>query len=184
MRNSLSLALVVTALVILAAPLRAQAPEGVMSDFVKDITEVEMKVVGLAKAMPASASDWRPGKGVRSTAEVLLHIAADNYFIPAALGMPAPAETGITTDYKTAAAFEKKGTSREAVIAEVEKSFAFLKATMKSVPEEKMAEARDIFGRKGTNRSAWLMTVTHLHEHLGQLIAYARSNNVTPPWSK
>ena len=94
MRNSLRLALVVTALVILAAPLRAQAPEGVMSDFVKDITEVEMKVVGLAKAMPASASDWRPGKGVRSTAEVLLHIAADNYFIPAALGMPAPAETG------------------------------------------------------------------------------------------
>jgi hypothetical protein len=27
-------------------------------------------------------------------------------------------------------------------------------------------------------------TVTHLHEHLGQLIAYARSNKVTPPWSK
>ena len=23
----------------------------------------------------------------------------------------------------------------------------------------------------------------HIHEHLGQLIAYARSNNVTPPWS-
>ena len=27
-------------------------------------------------------------------------------------------------------------------------------------------------------------TVTHLHEHLGQLIAYARVNNVVPPWSK
>jgi hypothetical protein len=26
--------------------------------------------------------------------------------------------------------------------------------------------------------------VTHLHEHLGQLIAYARMNNVVPPWSK
>jgi hypothetical protein len=24
----------------------------------------------------------------------------------------------------------------------------------------------------------------YLHEHLGQLIAYARSNKVTPPWSK
>jgi hypothetical protein len=29
-----------------------------------------------------------------------------------------------------------------------------------------------------------LATVTHLHEHLGQLIAYARSNNVEPPWSR
>ena len=24
----------------------------------------------------------------------------------------------------------------------------------------------------------------HLHEHLGQLIAYARSNNIAPPWSR
>jgi hypothetical protein len=30
----------------------------------------------------------------------------------------------------------------------------------------------------------WILTVGHLHEHLGQLIAYARSNNVVPPWSK
>jgi hypothetical protein len=24
----------------------------------------------------------------------------------------------------------------------------------------------------------------HMHEHLGQSIAYARSNGVTPPWSE
>jgi hypothetical protein len=35
-----------------------------------------------------------------------------------------------------------------------------------------------------TNQRLWISTTTHLHEHLGQLIAYARSNNVTPPWSK
>ena len=29
-----------------------------------------------------------------------------------------------------------------------------------------------------------LMIGGDLHEHLGQLIAYARSNKVTPPWSK
>ena len=38
--------------------------------------------------------------------------------------------------------------------------------------------------RKTTTRATWIATVTHLHEHLGQLIAGARSNNVTPPWSK
>jgi hypothetical protein len=38
--------------------------------------------------------------------------------------------------------------------------------------------------RQTTTRATWIATVTHLHEHLGQLIAYARSNNVTPPWSK
>ena len=38
--------------------------------------------------------------------------------------------------------------------------------------------------QKNTTRGVWIVTATHLHEHLGQLIAYARSNNVTPPWSK
>jgi len=184
MRHTIPLVIVVTVLLTLAVPLRAQTREGLMGDFLRDVAEVELKVVGLAKAMPASAYDWRPAKGVRSTAEALMHIAADNYFIPAALGMPAPAETGITKEYTTAAAFEKKSMDRDAIIAEVEKSFAFLKASMTSVPDEKMDAPLDFFGRKGTNRSAWILTVTHLHEHLGQLIAYARSNNVTPPWSK
>ena len=42
----------------------------------------------------------------------------------------------------------------------------------------------EVFGQKSTARGMWITTATHLHEHLGQLIAYARSNNVTPPWSK
>jgi hypothetical protein len=35
-----------------------------------------------------------------------------------------------------------------------------------------------------TGRGLWILTVTHLHEHLGQSIAYARSNRVAPPWSR
>lgn len=185
MRHTIRLVMAVTVLLILAAPLHAQQKrEGLMGDFLSDVAQVEMKVLGLAKAIPASAYDWRPSKEARSTAETLMHVAADNYFIPAAMGTPAPAETGITKEYRTAAAFEKKAMDRDAILAELQKSFAFLKASMTSVPDEKMDATLDFFGRKGTARTAWLMTVTHLHEHLGQLIAYARSNNVTPPWSK
>ena len=35
-----------------------------------------------------------------------------------------------------------------------------------------------------SRQRAMLLTVTHLHEHLGQMIAYARSNNIAPPWSR
>jgi len=35
-----------------------------------------------------------------------------------------------------------------------------------------------------TRRAMWIGATTHLHEHLGQLIAYARSNGVVPPWSR
>ena len=55
---------------------------------------------------------------------------------------------------------------------------------MAAVPEAKLGESVELFGQKTTARNMWISTVTHLHEHLGQLIAYARSNNVTPPWSK
>ena len=68
----------------------AQNRQGLMADLMKDVTDVETKIVGLAKAMPATAYDWRPMKGVRSTGETLMHVAADNYFLPAAMGTPRP----------------------------------------------------------------------------------------------
>jgi uncharacterized damage-inducible protein DinB len=134
--------------------------------------------------MPDAAFDWRPGQGVRSTSETFMHVAADNYFMPAVLGTAAPAETGIDKEYKTAAAFEKRAMNRDQVIAELEKSFNFLKQSMTSFPDAKLDAPIDVFGQKMTNRGLWIATATHLHEHLGQLIAYARSNKVTPPWSK
>src|SRR5688572_1357416 len=68
---------------------------GLMTILVKDIKEVEEKLVGLAKAMPEASWNWRPGTGVRSVGEVYQHIATDNYLLPAMLGTPAPAATGI-----------------------------------------------------------------------------------------
>ena len=171
-------------LVTLSVPAAGQTPTGLMGDLIKDVTDLETKVMGLAKAMPASAFDWRPAKNVRSTGEVFVHIAADNYFLPAAMGIAAPAETGVTKDYKTAVAFEKKTMTRDQAIAEMQKSFDFLKKSMGSVSDAKIGETIEAFGQKTTARSLWITTATHLHEHLGQLIAYARSNNVTPPWSK
>jgi hypothetical protein len=184
MRLTLRVLTTIVAIAALSVPALAQTRGGIMGDLLKDVSDVESKFVGLAKAMPDSAWTWRPGEGVRSTGEVFLHIAADNYLLPSMLGVPAPAETGITKDYKTAMAFEKKSLSRDAVVAELQKSFAFLKKSMSDTPDAKLDEAITVFGQKNTTRGMWILTTTHLHEHLGQLIAYARSNKVVPPWSK
>jgi hypothetical protein len=168
----------------LTLPLRAQTREGLAGELLRDIGQVEKKVMGLANALPDSAWAWKPGQGVRSTHEVFMHIAADNYFMPTVMGIPAPAETKITSNYDTAAAFEKQTMKREAVIAELQKSFAFLKSSLTNMPDAKFDTPATAFGSKTTNRGFWVTTATHLHEHLGQLIAYARSNNVVPPWSK
>jgi uncharacterized damage-inducible protein DinB len=169
---------------VFSLPLAAQTREGVMGDLLKDIGGAEKKVIALANAMPESAYAWRPGPGVRSAGEVFQHIASDNYFLPVLLDMPAPKETGITKEYKTAEAFEKRPLNKAAVIAELEKSFAFLRNSMNATTDAQLNTAVDMFGQKSTTRALWISTATHLHEHLGQLIAYARSNKITPPWSK
>jgi hypothetical protein len=163
-----------------AAPARA----GLMGDLMRDVAELEKKVLDLARAMPESTFGWRAGKA-RSTGEVLIHIAADNYFLPAAMGATPPASTGISgTDYKTVTAYEARKLSRDDTLKELEASFAFLRKAMADTPDAKLEGELNVFGRKLTHRSLWVSTTTHLHEHLGQLIAYARSNDVTPPWSK
>jgi Zn-dependent protease with chaperone function len=42
----------------------------------------------------------------------------------------------------------------------------------------------DLFGNKSTVRGVYLLVLAHGQEHLGQSIAYARSNSITPPWTE
>jgi hypothetical protein len=175
----------IAALLTSSSPVLAQERVGVMGELLGDIAVIETKIMGLANAMPPTAYKWRPGAGVRSTEEVLLHVAGDNYFLPALIGVPAPAETAIDgKDNKTVAVFEARRLTRDQIVAELTKSFAFLKDAMNQTPETALEMPAKNSVRKRTTRAIWIATVSHLHEHLGQLIAYARINNVTPPWSK
>ena len=163
----------------------AAAPAGLTGDLLMDVTQVEQKVMGLARAIPADKYGWRPGPGVRSVGEVLLHVAADNYLLPAMLGHPAAPATGIKgDDFKTAQTFERRQLSRDSTIAELQRSFAHLKASLSSTRADRLAAPISAFGQPSTVQRMWVATATHLHEHLGQLIAYARSNNVVPPWGQ
>jgi hypothetical protein len=161
-----------------------QLPSTVAADLLADVTEVETKLVSLAREMNVRQYDWRPGEGVRSVSEVFLHVAADNYLLPAMMGTVAPAATGVTTDYQTAVAFEQRKLPRDSVIAELERSFAHLKNAMTGVLNSRMDDTVEAFGSSSTVQKLWISTATHLHEHLGQSIAYARSNGVVPPWSR
>jgi hypothetical protein len=156
-----------------------------MTDLLKDVTDLEKKMVELAKVIPGARYTYRPAPGVRSVGEVLMHVASDNYFMPAAAGTPAPAATGIVGEnYESVVAFEKRSVSPDSAVAAMTASFAFLKDAMQKASPASMTESKKMFGADYTGQQMWIMATTHLHEHLGQLIAYARANNVTPPWSK
>jgi uncharacterized damage-inducible protein DinB len=163
----------------------AQSAGSLSADLLRDVAQVEEKLVGLAKAIPADKYEWRPGAKVRSVGELFMHVSADNYLIPAAAGTAAPAATGVKgEDYKTAVAFENRKLSRDATIAELEASFRHLKQAMSAAGDANLGKSIKMFGQDFTMQQVWILATTHLHEHLGQAIAYARSNDVVPPWSR
>jgi uncharacterized damage-inducible protein DinB len=158
--------------------------QGLMGDMHRDVNDVQKKFIDLAKAIPEPAYSWRPA-GARSVGEVLLHIASDNYLIPISMGKPAPASTGITaTDMKALERYEKRKLTKDQIISELDASFRHLHEAMGLTTDANLNENIKFFGQDWSRQRTMLATVTHLHEHLGQMIAYARSNNVAPPWSR
>ncbi len=170
---------------LLHAPASAQQEPALVTDLLRDVAQVEEKLVGLAEAIPESAYAWRPGEGVRSVAELFKHVISDNYLIGGIPGPLPPATTGIDpTDYRTAGAFEARALTKAQIVAELTASFDFFEGAVRTTTTENLTTTVQVFGSPATRQQLWILAVTHLHEHLGQGIAYARSNGVVPPWSR
>jgi uncharacterized damage-inducible protein DinB len=174
-----------TILLAIAAgfPVAVQAQtSGVRAEILRDITVAEGKYLGLARAVPEEQYNWSPAPGVRSFGQVLLHVAGNNYFLPTTVGIPAPSDAPIDDAYQSVVAFEQ-GATRHDVIAHLERSFQHVKEALQRTSDDDLDNTLDFFGQHTTMRGVWIQTVTHMSEHLGQSIAYARVNGVTPPWS-
>ena len=159
-------------LVLTALPALAQQPT-YKADILADLAQLEEKLVGLAEAIPADKYSWSPAEGVRSVSQALMHAASANYFFPNMLGA-APAGKG---NLETI-------TDKAPAVTELKGSFAHLKKAIEGVTDAKLAESVDMFGRKTTISGVLHAALSHNHEHLGQMIAYARSIGVAPPWSQ
>ena len=146
----------------------------------RELEELGGKMVQLAEAMPESSYAWAPMDGVRSVGAVFAHVAGDNYFVPALLGMPVEG-TGVTTESGIKGYEDSRG-SKADIVAELKRSFDVMRDAMAAsrLEPDKPVMLR---GNAITQGDLWVRAIVHLHEHLGQAIAYARANNVVPPWS-
>lgn len=148
-------------------------------EFLRDFGTAASKFVALAEAMPESAYDWRPMEGVASTGEVYVHVARYNYYYPeSSLGVAAPG--GIDTGSMEAA---WEGRSKAEIVPELQRSMAHVQELVEAMTPADLEEPTRLYGREVAARAVLLQLLTHMHEHLGQSIAYARSNGVVPPWS-
>jgi uncharacterized damage-inducible protein DinB len=166
-----------TAFALCALPmLAADAAPDARQIFDRQLSNTEREVVGLAEAMPAEKFTWRPAEGVRSLSELYLHVALANYNIPTMMGV-APA-AGIEKE-----GFEKSTTDKAKVIDQLKKSFAFAIGAVEKMSNADFAKPEKKLGPDANDGDVVYLLVVHNHEHLGQSIAYARSNGVVPPWT-
>jgi uncharacterized damage-inducible protein DinB len=175
------------ALALLASPAaRAQAPAaapapplGFRGEFLVQQDRVEQEILGLADATPADKYGWRPAPGVRPISEVFIHIVGGNYGLAGFAGIKPPAGLDMEAIQK----MEKNVTEKAKVIDELKKSFAHLRAGIGTIADADLDKSVKFFGRDFTVRGVLLILANHEHEHLGQSIAYARMNGITPPWA-
>jgi uncharacterized damage-inducible protein DinB len=161
------------------APATSPAPvvaPGVKADMLFWIEDSEKKLLDLAEATPEAKFGWRPGKEVRSVGEVFVHVISANYNLPSKAGVKPPE----TFNPKTV---EKSLTKKADLVTALRDSFAHAKKALADTPDATLDKPVDLFGNKSTVRGVYMMLLAHGQEHLGQSIAYARSNNITPPWT-
>jgi uncharacterized damage-inducible protein DinB len=159
------------------APATPGKAKGYRVEFLALLDDVQKKILDLAEAVPADKYAWRPAPGVRSVGEVYMHIAGANYFFPTLWGNKAAA--GVDPQ-----GFDKLAGDKAKTIETLKGSFDYLRGAINGASDADLEKPVQFFGRPGTERLIMSVAGNHLHEHLGQSIAYARMNGVVPPWSK
>ena len=156
----------------LLVPLAQAQPAGMQAAFTKDAGTLSDKFTGLARVM-SGKYDWRPGQGVRSVADVFNLIVTENRML-----------AGVLSGTPNTAAKPAPITDPEKVQEALKASYVNLQKAITGLSDNDLQAPVKLFGRDMTKQSALMLILEDQHEHLGQSIAYARSNGVVPPWSK
>ncbi len=159
------------ALMVPLALAQAQ-PAGMQAAFGKDAGTLSDKFAGLARVM-SGKYDWKPGPGVRSVGDVFNLIVRENDML-----------AGVLSGTPNTGAKPVPITDPEKMQEALKASYVNLQKAITGLSDSDLQTPVKLFGREMTKQGALTLILEDQHEHLGQSIAYARSNGVVPPWSK
>jgi hypothetical protein len=159
----------------------APAPPTVARIFGGPVANAGREMISLAEAMPESAYNFAPKNGafsdVRTFAQQAKHAGAVVYMVSAAiLGEASP-----TSDENGPATV----VSKAQVVQYLKDAFAFGAKAMQTMTAENQTQlVKSPFGSSQTSRGALASEAAwHTFDHYGQMVVYARMNNVVPPAS-
>jgi uncharacterized damage-inducible protein DinB len=169
----------VTAFLVLAIAGNAQAQEKASankatSGITQLYTMVKANLLKTAEQVPEEKYSYQPTKEVRTTGQLLGHVAdAQNYFCAVIAGTPAP--------YAGAA---EKLEGKEAISAALKKSFDTCDSALATVTDADLTKTVKVFDNDVPLSQAITFLTAHNWEHYGNLVTYMRANGMVPPSSQ
>ena len=165
---------------------------GFRGEYLWEYDIAERQLLALAEAFPAERYGWRPAETARSVSEVLVHVGAGGRMLLALLGVKAEPDLygklegeGIGRAMAMLVrneSLEKSMTDKADVLALLRKSLDAVRTAFTETSDAELDSPEVFFEESTTVRRFYMRAVCHVHEHMGQLIAYARAMGLPAPW--
>ncbi len=140
----------------------------------KEIQDIEERTVAIAEDFPDNLyNSYRPkgDQDVRTAAEILLHVAEQNYSYASLMRTKQQQDALVTAGTVPHAKDILTFVSKQDTVTKVKRSFAEVKDAIQSNPDPKKLEW-------------WLYVIAHGNGHFGNLVTYYRDNGLVPPSSR
>jgi uncharacterized damage-inducible protein DinB len=166
--------------------------DGFSGEYLSEFDLAEKQLLALAEAFPAERYGWRPAETARSVSEVLVHLAAGSLTLLAALGVEAAPDLYGKVEGENVArimamvarneSLEKSITDKTDVLAFLKRSLPAWRKAFAAASDAELDRPEMFFGERTAVRRLYMRGLCHMHEHMGQLIAYARAMGMPAPW--
>lgn len=174
--RGLPLALCMTAAMVHAVHAQS-APTDYRDEFLQHFARSSGKIMALAEAVPEDLYEWSPMEGVMHVAQVYMHLARYNFmYLDTSLGIPVP--DGIELSELESI------TDKRRVLEIYERSTDHVRESVARMTEEDLTAPTMLYGREVAGWAVLFQLLSHMNEHVGQSVAYARMNRIVPPWSR
>lgn len=155
--------------------------------FDQQLTSAEHEIVPLVEAMPQQSFNFAPTegsfKGVRTFSQQATHLATVVYEVAAAIkGEKLPFDAGATENGPLTLK------SKDEIVRFMKDAFAYAHKAMASITpanyNDQVAGPPAWGGKKVSLSYLASVALWHSYDHYGQMVVYARMQNVIPPASR
>src|SRR5215472_12527868 len=165
---------------------------GFQGEYLWELEIATRQLLAMAEALPADKYAWRPDPEARPVSAVLVHVAAGNFALLEAVGVPVPDDLygGVSAQgqerlwalVRRNDELESSIVEKDAVVEMLKRSLESVRQSFSQLSDAELERRLHFFGEETTVRRVYLRLLAHAHEHMDQMIAYLRFNGIAPPW--